>query len=96
MYTEIDNRVYMPNSFQTFMNAQGTKNQTFLYLPEGSEDITGTGSVLAAMYAGTKLSDGLEYIDVVWSDKILSQVDDGSHQSVLQTKSAVLSYTVGY
>lgn len=54
-------------------------------LPEHGEDVTGAGSIFASIDASTKLTQRLQDVQVVAAHKILGQVDDGHHESLLQT-----------
>ena len=48
-----------------------------------SEDVTGRRVVLAALEAGTELTGGHQEVDVVGSDEILRETDDGGSQGSL-------------
>ena len=49
-----------------------------------SEDITRAGSILATVKSGAKLTNRLQEVYIVAANKILCQVDDGSHQTCLE------------
>lgn len=55
-------------------------------LPEHGKDITRTGSILASIDASTKLAQGLQDVQVVTAHKVLGQVHNGHHESLLQVK----------
>ena len=63
-----------------------TSYKDTIYTPELSKDITGTSSILSSKDTGTKLSNGLQEIQVVAAHKVLGQVDDGGHQRGLNDK----------
>ena len=50
---------------------------------QSSEDVTGRRVVLAALEAGTELTGGHQEVDVVGSDEILRETDDGGNQGSL-------------
>lgn len=43
----------------------------------------GAGSILATVKASSKLASRLEEVDVITANKVLGQVDDGGHQTLL-------------
>lgn len=53
------------------------------YLPEHGEDITRTGSIFASIDTSTKLTQWLEDVHIVAAHKVLSQVHNGHHESLL-------------
>lgn len=55
-------------------------------LPEHSEDVTRTGSIFASIDASTKLTQGLQDVQVVTANEVLSQVHYGHHESLLQAQ----------
>ena len=44
----------------------------------------GAGSILASVQASSELTAWLEEVDIVTADKVLGQIDDGGHQTLLQ------------
>lgn len=53
-------------------------------LPEHGEDVTRAGSVFASVDTSTELTQRLQDVHVVAAHKVLGQVHDGHHQSLLQ------------
>ena len=51
--------------------------------PEHGKDITGAGSILAAVDAGAELTQRLEDVHVVAAHKVLRQIHDGHHEGLL-------------
>lgn len=47
--------------------------------PEHGENVTRASCIFASVDAGTELTQGLQDVDVVAADKVLSQVHDGHH-----------------
>lgn len=63
--------------------------QTIMFmvaLPEHGEDVTRAGSIFASIDASTKLTQGLQDVQVVTAHKVLSQVHYGHHESLLQAQ----------
>lgn len=56
------------------------RSQCTQLLPQHCEDVSGTGRILASLQPGSKLTNGLEQIDVVGAHIVLGQVDDGGHE----------------
>lgn len=52
--------------------------------PEHGEDVTGAGGVFASVDASTELTERLQDVHVVTAHKVLGQVHDGHHESLLQ------------
>ena len=48
-----------------------------------SEDVSGTGAVLAALQPRAELTDGEQYVDVVGADKVLGQINNRTHEGLL-------------
>lgn len=55
-------------------------------LPEHGKDVTRAGSILASIDASTKLTQGLQDVQVVTAHKVLGQVHYGHHESLLQAQ----------
>lgn len=53
-------------------------------LPEHGEDVTRAGSIFASVDASTELTQWLQYVHIVTAHKVLGQVHDGHHESLLQ------------
>lgn len=66
----------MKNGLQTIMFTVAS--------PEHSKDVTRASSIFASIDAGTKLTKGLQDVDVVTAHKVLSQVHYGHHESLLR------------
>lgn len=72
---------YRPFSTGMSMNKHNTLNtQHIYYLPQHGEDISWTGSVLTPLESGTKLADGLQQVQIVTADVVLSKIDDCGHE----------------
>lgn len=73
-------------SVRIFRNWNKQMTQTVTagrYLPEHGEDITRAGSIFASIDSSTKLTERLQDVDVVAAHKVLSQVHNGHHESLL-------------
>ena len=66
------------------------KKGKVMHSPKLCEDVTGTGSIFATMKPGTKLTNGLQQIQVVASYKVLCQADDCVHQWILQRDTLIV------
>lgn len=53
-------------------------------LPEHGEDVTRAGSIFASIDASTKLTQRLQDVHVVTAHKVLGQVHDSHHESLLR------------
>ena len=49
------------------------------YPPEHCEDVSRTSRILATMQPGTKLTNGLQEVQIIATHKVLSQIDNGHH-----------------
>ena len=62
------------------------KNLTSLFiiaLPEHGKNVTRAGSIFASIDASTKLTERLQDVHVVTAHKVLGQVHNGHHESLL-------------